>query len=107
MQVKELSAQYTQIYVVYILYRVQLLTVWLLCLSQTKQHLLECFDMLIKSLDVWGRDEKQSRNVEDVNCLKENVLLTAHAFIHISLGQYEGYVCLQSKQVQLVMILVC
>jgi len=55
--------------------------------------------MLIKALDVWSGDKGQSKSLEDTNCLKENVLLTAHAFIHISLGQYEGFVSLQSKQV--------
>jgi len=55
--------------------------------------------MLIKALDVCSGDKGQSRSLEDTNCLKENILLTAHAFIHISLGQYEGFVLLQSKQV--------
>lgn len=57
--------------------------------------------MLIKTLDVWNDMERQSMKQsvkEDVNCLKENVLLTAHAFIHISLGQYDGFVYMLPKQ---------
>lgn len=54
--------------------------------------------MLIKALDVWSDQDRLSVK-EDVDCLKENILLTAHAFIHISLGQYDGFVYLLSKQV--------
>ena len=59
-------------------------------------------DILIKALDVWSEEDRLSMNhsvQEDINCLKENVLLTAHAFIHISLGQYDGFVYLLPKQV--------
>ena len=35
----------------------------------------------------------------DISCLKENVVLTAHPFLHISLGQYDGFVYLLLKQV--------
>ena len=54
--------------------------------------------MLIKALELWN-DKDRGLVKEDVNCLKENVLLTAHAYIHISLGQYDGYVYLLPKQV--------
>lgn len=57
---------------------------------------------MIKALDLWGDHDRQLMKhsvKEDVDCLKENVLLTAHAFIHISLGQYDGYVSLLPKQV--------
>ena len=56
--------------------------------------------MLIKALDLWNDKDRRNSVQEDVNCLKENVLLTAHAFIHISLGQYDGYVYLLPKQVK-------
>lgn len=58
--------------------------------------------MLIKALDVWSDHDRSlmTHSVkEDVDCLKENVLLTAHAIIHISLGQYDGFVYLLPKQV--------
>ena len=61
-----------------------------------------CLDILIKALDVCSEQDRLSMKQsvqEDINCLKENVLLTAHAFIHISLGQYDGFVHLLPKQV--------
>ena len=62
-------------------------------------------DILIKALDVWSEEDRLSMNhsvQEDINCSKENVLLTAHAFIHISLGQYDGFVYLLPKQVTII-----